>query len=183
MAVKIKDGLLFLRSMEKDIEWALSHCRDEGKYPDIFPLDYGLDIVLENNPELTVCARNPRRVKIEIASFAGIAAGAVHYYPSLKADGIAFKGTKEDGTAYKTFGYISEEFSKKEKEAGGKYDVVYKIMITRPVTEEEIKKNPSAWEFYEPGDPTDRFESYDEAYNLALEVAKLRFPGWEIVKD
>lgn len=169
--------------MEKNIKWALSHCLDQGKYPDIFPLDYGLDIVLENRPELTVCTRNPRCVKIEITSFTGITAGAVHYYPSLKADGIAFKGTKEDGTTYIAFGYISEEYSKKEKDANGKYDMIYKIMIMRPVTEEEIKKNPSAWDFYEPGDPTDRFESYDEAYNLALEVAKLRFPGWEIVKD
>lgn len=61
----------------------------------------------------------------------------------------------------------------------------YEFELKRPLTKEEIDKNPERWgDCYHEGDLTNCFESIDDVIELAKEVFKMRFTGeWEFFID
>lgn len=154
--------------MELTIKDAVDLSLDYGNLPDVIPVDYGLDLVLKTKPNCIVSTNNPRKVRIEISSYRGLAAGAIHYYAAIKADGITIHG-----------GYICDEYAQICQKNRGKYDEVYTIEVMRKLTKEEIENDPIRWENYKPGDNTNAFYTKFEALKQAIEIVKLRFgKGW-----
>jgi len=76
-----------------DLEFALKHTRKasygKGVFPDVIPLDFGMDFHLETKPELYPEIPEKRTVRLIIETFQGYCPGAVHYYGKLEADGIS----------------------------------------------------------------------------------------------
>lgn len=164
--------------MELTIKDAVDLSLDYGNLPDVIPVDYGLDLVLKTKPNYIVSTNNPRKVRIEISSYSGIAAGAIHYYAAIEADGITISEVEEDRTIIHG-GYICDEYVQICQKNIGKYDEVYKIEVMRKLTKEEIDDDPIRWEHYKPGDNTNAFYTKKEALEQAVEIAKLRFgKGW-----
>lgn len=164
--------------MEMTIKDAVNLSLDSGNFPDVIPVDYGLDLVLTTKPEYKVNIRQPRKRHIDVSTFRGISVGAIHYYAQINADGIII--TKErDGETITYGGYICEEFSQICRKQRGKYDKIYKIEVMRKLTQKEIDDDPIRWEHYKPGDNTNAFYTKKEALEQAVEIAKLRFgKGW-----
>lgn len=176
-----------------DLEFALEHSRIYGcgKYPDVMPLDFGMDLHLETKPELypeinyAYDFRHPdvkeRTVKLVITTFRGMCWEAVHYYGKLRADGINIieEHKENDGKVhrYVVGGHICEEFSKLPNKDF--YDSWYDFEILRPVTQEDIDKDPDRWHGYEVGWTTNAFESKEEIIKIAKKVVAARFPGWK----
>lgn len=153
---------------------------DHGDYPDIFPVDYGMDLKLYTVPDLKIKIWNPRVARIEVTSFIGVSAGAIHYYSKIVADGVSLYRDTSKGRII-VGGYVCEEFSKICKDSKGKYDPVYQIDVLRQVTESEIRQDPIRWHGYSQGDITNAFCTEESAIEQALSVAKLRFSeGWVI---
>ena len=164
--------------MELTIKDAVDLSLDCGNFPDVIPVDYGLDLVLKTKPNYIVSTKNPRKVRIEISSYRGIATGAIHYYAAIKADGITISEVKEDSTTIHG-GYICAEYAQICQKNRGKYDGVYTIEVMRKLTKEEIENDPRRWGNYKPGDNTNAFYTKFEALKQAIEIVKLRFgKGW-----
>ena len=72
-------------------------------YPDIFPDNCGLDIVLPNDKLHAVRSwgyreNNPkRRATLEISTFRGISFNAIHYYGKIKIQGVNMEVDGEPG--------------------------------------------------------------------------------------
>lgn len=178
-----------------DLEFALEHSRTHGsgKFPDVMPLDFGMDFHLETKPELypeinySYNFKQPevkeRTVKLKISTFRGMCWEAVHYYGKLQADGIDIIEEKvdNDNKIHKMHvgGFICEEFRNMPNKCF--YDSWYNFEILRPVTQEEIDKDPDRWYEYEAGWTTNAFETKAEIINIAKKVAATRFPGWKFV--
>ncbi len=153
---------------------------DYGDYPDIIPVDYGMDLKLNTVPDLKVKLWDPRKVRIEVSSFIGVSAGAVHYYSKILADGVSLYRDTPRGRMM-VGGYVCEEFSKICKDSGGKYDSIYQIDVLRRITDFDIRQDPVRWDGYAPGDVTNAFYTEESAIEQALAIAKLRFSkGWVI---
>lgn len=169
--------------MELTIKDAVDLSLDSGNFPDIIPVDYGLDLVLKTKPEYKVKIRTPRKINIDISTYRGISAGAIHYYAQINADGIIITEEREDGTVTHG-GYICEEFSQISRKQRGKYDGIYTIEVMRKLTQKEIEDDPIRWERYKPGDNTNAFYTKKEALEQAIQIAKLRFgKGWTLVLE
>ena len=116
-----------------------------------------------------------RCVKLEITSFRGISLGAMHYYGTLNADGIDFQCLDRPNTT--TSNWDAEK-------KNPLYQWHYKFELRRPVTQEEIDRDPDRWHGYYPGDFTTSFDTKEEIIALAKECFKLRFAGeWELWVD
>lgn len=169
---------------KEDIKFALEHSSDYGRYPDVFPLDFGMDFHLETEPELYPKIDVPRKVKIKISDFIGTCPWAVHYYADIHAEGIQIKKDTvlEDGSirTYTFAGYICEEYANLSHEDKSKWNGDYHITVTREITAAEIYEDPQTWEGYEAGEMTYRFGTPKDAIDMAMKVAKARFPGWKI---
>ena len=180
------------------IEWAMEHSRNEGRYPDVFDKDAGLnDFHLDEHPDYFVETGGykplldengepmrdergrvikRRRIVLRITSFRGVSFNAIHYYGKIEADGFNIV----DGEGYTHSGYIGDEFKSWPKEKQDLYDHVYSIEIVRPVTQEEIDKDPERWKFYYAGAKTNGFETQQEIIDIAKKIVAIRFPeGWE----
>ena len=178
-----------------DLEFALEHSRTygSGKFPDVMPLDFGMDFHLETKPELypkinySYDWKNPdnkeRTVKLVISTFRGMCWEAIHYYGKLRADGIDIieEQVDKDGKTHRMTvgGFICEEFRNMPNKDF--YDSWYDFEIVRPVTQEEIDKDPDRWYGYEPGWTTNAFYSKQEIIKIAKKVVAARFPGWKFV--
>ena len=57
----------------------------------------------------------------------------------------------------------------------------YELVLKRPLTKEEIDKDPERWgDYYDEGDLTNCFETIEDVIELAKQVFRLRFTGeWE----
>lgn len=164
--------------MEMTIKDAVDLSLDIDNYPDVIPVDYGLDLVLTTKPKYKACVRQPRKIHIDISTFRGIAAGAIHYYAKLTADGIIITEESDDGTITHV-GYICEEYAQICRKQRGKYDSNYIIEVMRKLTKKEIDEDPIRWEHYVPGNKTTAFNTKKEALEQAVKIAKLRFgKGW-----
>ena len=180
-------------NLSPELKYAMEHSRDEGAYPIVFDKDAGFrdtdDCFIPEHPDFHPVREgkyagkdekgNPifkPQVKLDISSFRGISIGAIHYYGKLKADGIKFV----DGEGNGHFGYLGESVRNWPKEKQDLYDSSYHIEIVRPVTQEEIDKDPMRWDGYCAGWETNGFESIEEIKKIAQKVFKARFPeGWE----
>jgi hypothetical protein len=152
---------------------------DDGNYPDVIPVDYGLDLKIKTRPDIYVETNKPRKVRIDISTFRGIAAGAVHYYAAIIADGIRLLTKDNNGNITTHMGYICEEFSQICRNNSGKYDPIYKIEVMRELSKKEIGQDPIRWQSYHPGYRTNAFNTKKEAVEQAIKIAKLRFgKGW-----
>lgn len=159
--------------MDLSVKEAIILSIDNGDYPEVFPIDYGTDLILKDNPEIKPRVRNPRTVKIDITTF-----GVMHYYADILADGIDLI-EEENGVLKIVGGYVSNEFSKICEKNRGKYQSQYRIEVLRFVTKEEKEKYPIRWKGYYPGDTTKAFYSEEEALQQALKIVKARFgKGW-----
>jgi hypothetical protein len=63
------------------------------------------------------------------------------------------------------------------------YDSWYDFEVVRPVTKEEIDKDPDRWHGYEVGWTTNAFETKAEIIKIAKKVAAARFPGWKFIVE
>lgn len=170
-----------------NLEFAMDHTTyyGTGKYPEVIPLDFGLGLHLETKPNIYSQIHyryneNERTVRLCISSFRGMCGDAIHYYGKLKADGVdIIEEVEENGEVKKHYigGYICKEFSNLENKSN--YEMIYEIELLRPVTKEDIEKDPNRWEGYEIGQKTNAFESIGEIVAVAKKVVKARFPGWK----
>lgn len=116
-----------------------------------------------------------RAVKLEITSFRGISWGAIHYYGKLIADGISFQLLDKPNTTTTNWD---------ARKQNPFYQWRYKFDLKRPVTQQEIDKNPDRWDYYVPGNFTTSFDTKEEIIALAKECFKMRFAGeWELWVD
>lgn len=170
----------------KDLQWAIDHSMNTDCYPDVFDLNIGMDFHLDEHPNWYVKVdtwREKRTALIEITSYRGMCFDAIHYYAKIKADGVRMcEDIEEDGKIRTVShgGYLGEEYNNLPREKKGIWNSKYEIEIVRPVTNEEINKDPRRWEYYEVGDRTNAFESRKELIETAKKVAALRFPDWNV---
>lgn len=169
------------------LQEANDHSFDRGRYPDFFPVNIGNDFKLESSPELFVKIPTPRNVKIEITSFRGISWNAVHYYGTIKADGIKILCYQDyDGTKrlFSVGGYLGEEFNKLPQEKKSVWSSNYEIEVARQLTKDDIDNDPHRWEGYDPGDYTNAFNTAEEAEEMAKAIVAARFSEeWQIIID
>lgn len=144
-------------------------------YPDIFEDNYGYDIEIPTKEKILITKpswkkKGKRRVWLEVSTWRGISSNAVHFYGTLKIEGvdIIYKDNDQIST------YVDEH---KYPFADDSYD--FKIM--RTLTEEEIKRDTKRWEDWDVGDRTNCFETKKELIELSSEIFKIKFSGeWEL---
>jgi hypothetical protein len=113
-----------------------------------------------------------KTITLQISSWRGISAGAVHFYGHLQAHGVYFVCEGEKNT-YSSFGH-----------GVPKYLQNIKIEITRPVTQAMIDADPEMWEYYRDGSTTDRFDTVEEIVERGKTVFKQWFgQGWKLVLE
>lgn len=171
-----------IENLSPDLQFALLHSLDQGSYPAVFPLDYGMDFDNQDDPEYKVSAyNNPRRVTISITSFIGSCAWAKHYYADIEADGVKLCKVEQmdDGRERTLWKRVSVPYGASYEEKA-KYGPCYKISACREVTAQMIYDDPSTWEGYDAGDFTNRFYSEHDALEMAKKIVNERFPGWDV---
>lgn len=163
----------------------LDCCQDNGKLPEFFDLEIGKDFRLETRPDLHAEIKIPRKIEIVVTTFRGVAAGAVHYYSTILADGIHVYSLEKnkDGKVSKVshYGYLCEEYKKLPREKEAVWSSVYEIEVGRLVTQKEIDEDPIRWEGYYDGWFTNAFATKQEAIKQAQKIVKARFDsGWVV---
>ena len=145
-------------------------------YPDVFTDKCGLDIILSNDKLHAVRSwgytkGNPkRRATLEITTFRGISSNAVHHYGKIKIQGVNMECDGKPGHSKMIFD---------DNIPLAHY--TYELVLKRPLTKEEIDKDPERWgDYYDEGDLTNCFETIEDVIELAKQVFRLRFTGeWE----
>lgn len=145
-------------------------------YPDVFTDKCGLDIILSNDKLHAVRSwgytkGNPkRRATLEITTFRGISYNAVHYYGRIRIQGVNMECDGEPGHGKMIF----------DKNIPLAH-YIYELVLKRPLTKEEIDKDPERWgNYYEEGDLTNCFKTIEDVIELAKQVFRLRFTGeWD----
>ena len=145
-------------------------------YPDVFTDKCGLDIILSNDKLHAVRSwgytkGNPkRRATLEITTFRGISFNAVHHYGKIKIQGVNMECDGEPGHSKMIFDNNIPLAH-----------YTYELVLKRPLTKEEIDKDPERWgDYYDEGDLTNCFETIEDVIGLAKQVFRLRFTGeWE----
>lgn len=174
-----------------DLQFAMEHTRyyieiGDG-YPLYFPLDFGLNLPLKDpkyyiEPYLRD-GHDERTVVLEVSSYRGYCAGAVHCYGELKADGVKIcEDIVDEKGNVKTIGHcgsvIEREYADDEHKKW--YESVYKIPLLRTITQEDVDDDPKRWEGYDPGyNKTNAFRTIEEVVNVGKKVAEVRFPNWK----
>ena len=167
--------------MDTELEWALAHSWNHGSYPDVFTENTGMDFSIPGRPEYFVEKCPNRKIKIEITSFRFICGGAMHYYASIKADGVHICRKDEAGRTVWCMGFLGEEHKKMTREQKDAASFIWNIDVEREVTREEIEKDPERWRGYHVGSLTNAFLSREEAIETAKRIIKARFQGdWKI---
>lgn len=127
---------------------------------------------IPHNPCIYQKKTKTRCVKLEITSFRGISLGAMHYYGKLIADGVDFQCLDNPNTT--TSNWDAENISPL-------YQWSYYFELRRPITQEEIERDPDRWYGYDPEGFTSSFDTKEEIIALAKECFKMRFKGeWEL---
>jgi hypothetical protein len=141
-------------------------------YPDVFAADCGLDIIL---PEKKLHAvklwehDQNRCATVEIDTFIGISPGAIHYYGKISIQGVGMEYDEEPG-CYRMI------FDRNTPLAHNSYT----LRLQRPLSREEITRDPERWNYCREGDLTECFNTPEEIIALAKEVFRLRFTGdWD----
>lgn len=166
-----------MKTLEQIIKQSSS---DRYDYPDVFFDTCGLDIVLPEKKLHAVRSwgytkgNSKRRATLEITSFRGISFNAIHYYGKIVIQGVDMEYDGQPGCSTMIF----------DKNIPLAH-YTYEFELKRPLTKEEIDKNPERWgDCYHDGDLTNCFESIEDVLKLAREVFKMRFTGeWEFFVD
>lgn len=145
-------------------------------YPDVFTDKCGLDIILSNDKLHAVRSwgytkGNPkRRATLEITTFRGISSNAIHYYGRIRIQGVSMECDGEPGHSKMIFDNNIPLAH-----------YIYELVLKRPLTKEEIDKDPERWgDYYNEGDLTNCFKTIEDVIELAKQVFRLRFTGeWE----
>jgi hypothetical protein len=160
-----------------DLEQVIKQSQGERYvYPDIFPDNCGLDIVLPNDKLHAVRSwgyrkNNPkRRATLQISTFRGISFNAIHYYGKINIQGVNMEVDGEPGRSRMVFD---------DNIPLAHY--TYELELKRPLSKEEISEDPERWgDYYNEGDLTNCFNTIEDIIALAKEVFRLRFIGdWE----
>lgn len=158
------------------LEEALQHCLDRRYFPDVFEDNVGLDVIIPGFITRPAWSGGERRVVLEVSSYIGISWNAIHYYGTLKIDGVCF--SSESNPDCITICKETYEAEMNNCLADSKYS----IDIVRPVTQEEIEEDSLRWNGYNIGDRTNAFSTKGEVINLAKEIFKVRFKGnWSLI--
>ena len=171
-----------------ELQWALDHSLNTDCYPDVFDKNIGMDFHLNDHPNCypqiaSYSYNEERTVHIEITSYRGMCFDAIHYYATIKADGVKLCEDIEENGKKSTIihgGYLGEEYNNLPREKRGIWTSRYEIEGEITLTQEEIYKDPKRWEYYDVGDKTNAFESKSELIETAKKVAKIRFPEWNV---
>ncbi len=161
--------------MDEDLKRAIEMCRDNDTLPDVINSNYGIDITFSDDKgkQYTSVLRCKRRLYVDISSYIGMSAGAIHFYAKIWF-------SDPDLTEHETGRtlMIGGSFNRfKPDECKGK-----SIEVVRLVTELEMKADPGRWKCYRAGDRTDAFEDKAELKSCIDFIIKHRFTGdWEVV--
>lgn len=157
----------------------MEFCRDFGKYPEIIDYHFGLDVKIPDRDDLYVTVAREKVVTVTITSFIGCyCPEARHFYACLTApqsyitDGRASYG-----------GFISKGWQNMPREITSLIGGEYKIEALRRVSQDDIVKFPERWEGYQVGCMTNAFDTREAAIAQATEIARRRFPDWDVVYD
>jgi len=141
------------------------------------PLDFGEGTVVEQNGEKYIACheteRNRKLIELEITSYRGISAEAIHYYGHLKShysSGISWKVDPEQRSSLCVWG--EPKFCKSVD-----------IELRRPLKASELQyadNEYDRWYGYELGDMTNSFDEIDDIKKLAEEIFMKFFKpeGW-----
>lgn len=153
------------------------------EYPDIFNDDCGLDLTGYNGQFHAVPSwghrktNTLRRITLEITTYRGISANAIHYYGKLEVQGVSM--------TYNKAGYDYDRSAESEWERKNPYSqYFYTLNLMRPVTQADLDADKNArcpadvhFEWAEVGDLTGRWNTIDELVEFATQVVKVRFKG------
>lgn len=157
----------------------LDCCQDRGELPKFFDIEIGKDFRLETKPNYHAEIREPRKVKIVVSTFKGVAAGAIHYYATIEADGIHIYSLENNwfgkfGKVYH-YGNLCEEYKKLPRKKQAVWSSVYEIEVGRILTQQEIDADPMRWNGYYDGWFTNAFATKQDAIDQAKKIVKARF--------
>lgn len=159
------------------LEQIVNQSQGEGcVYPNIFPYNCGLDIVLPKKKLHAVRSwgytkgNQKRRATLEITTFRGVSSNAIHYYGKINIQGVNMEYDGEPGHSKMIFDTNIPLAH-----------YTYNLVLKRPLTKEEINKDSQRWgDYYDEGDLTNCFETIEDVIELAKQVFRLRFNGeWE----
>lgn len=161
--------------------------RSQGEryqYPDIFTDDCGLDIVepekgLHAVPSWGYTPGNQvRRATLEITTWQGISANAIHYYGKIKIQGVNMEYDNHPGRSTSCY-----KLQDNLPLCGWSYGLTLQRPITQQDKDEDEKATCEAdirFKHQPIGRLTDRFNTVEELIELAKEVFSARFTGnWE----
>lgn len=156
-------------------------CLDKENYPFVINKGYGLDFVLPDCPEVRV--REPREyiVQLKVRTWIGVCCEASHYYGTLEANSPELYMVGEMGKTFLVGGYVSERWSKMTPSERKFINAGYKIEVCRPITEDDLKKQPDRYMDYDVGDKTAAFYTINSLVHYAKKIAKVRFPEYRFV--
>lgn len=147
------------------------------------PKDRGIGIKFtDSNKNQFVTVYNdefPRPAVLDITSWRGISAGAIHYYGEIQIRGLMQElvkvGKKDDPFFKKGHTYGMSDCPEEAQS--------FHIQVTRPVTQTDLDMDGGrAFECYNIGDPTHRFETEEELIAAAKKSFKRIFgSGWKLV--
>jgi len=161
-------------------EWVKECSRDLGNYPLVIPNEIPENFSISGHPEYFLGKPFSERVKIEISSYRGISIGAIHYYATISVSQPQICKRDENGKVLVCGGYICEEWRNTPSELSDNIGGRWVIEAMRHLTRKEIDDDPERWVGYDEGDTTSSFETKEEARDVALKIARFRFPDREI---
>ena len=160
------------------LEWAREHSIDGFyDYPDIITPETGLDIKVPDKPDYFAMPARNNVITIDVSSYRGISAGAIHYYGKIRWTGPKICSKSEDGHIIRHGGYISEGWKNMPREQTAIFSGV-EIEVARILTQEEYDEDPDRWYGYHPGhSKTNAFETVAEVIDTAKKIIEVRFQG------
>jgi hypothetical protein len=162
-------------------EWVAKGGLTEGKDVDItvpFPVNIGCGVTMQREGKTWTASREYggrdkkylKTVTLEVRTWRGVSAGAVHYYGVLKTNGMEFTNPTEHST-YGSCGFGVPDYLES-----------FKIELTRKLTQAEIDADPRRWEYYHHGSNVTGFNTPEEVIEHGTKEMRRLFPkGWKFV--
>lgn len=150
---------------------------------EVIPLDYRIGVEFEYDGckfKTTKSKSEGVYVQLDISSWVGISIGARHVYGEMKLPYISAQClSNPKNSPYWTVGKYSSGSVTSDVEG------IHKIHLTRPVTRRDKKLDGGdAFNAYDIGDPTDRFDTEEWLIDKAKREFKRIFaPGWILYRE
>lgn len=146
---------------KKKLNKILDICQDHGHYPDVFPVNVGLDFKSESQPRTYAVTNNPRKVVLHISH------NNVYWFGKLVIDGVQLRLDRKNRLDISVYNRGKHEYDL--------FELNYVIDICRKVTREDKELYPIAFEDYNVGDNVRSWKSKEDLIKTATEVFKARF--------